>query len=434
MYTAFTRIFALSLAFSFIMPNLPVLGTSPALLVVLELLLLVVYFCFAKKRVKLPRDVAILFGYFFFFCVAMTVSFVMVGATVDSDVRYLISLYSSVAWLPLIYLAYRNIPDFQNKVMSVFLPLVLISTVVGFVALAAISGSFQFLRIDHSSGFLQQASIFGNANQFARLMLAAMSLVALVAIYKKYDENRKIRNEIFVLCALTAFIVLSGSRANLAASVVFWFGFYSILNMQARQVISKMVPWLLIPLLVVLVVLLVPGLRDRFSDQLLGMLVAFSSGADGVDLPLRLRTWLASIDIIQEYPVFGIGYSQMEEVMGEFGSVRFLAAGEFEVIQVHGGLFKIVNFGGFVALGAFMLFLAANLVLSSRFAGMQRWPVVSASGRIWRLYLIVLMVGNISGDSFGLPSTWIVLAFLSASTILAHTLYAQQSQIQSNRI
>jgi len=164
-----------------------------------------------------------------------------------------------------------------------------------------------------------------------------------------------------------------------------------------------------------LILLVIPDIKERFVDSIQQMSVMLSSL--GIEDPTsvrgrRARTWLATVNLIKDNAVFGVGFSRIEDYLRMYGSIMLGGSNPGGVITVHGGFLKICAYGGLLSLFAFLFFYFLLFWYAFRtfFFSNSIWKKCSSCSLLVLLFILVPM--NIGAGSFGLSLTWMSMSFL----------------------
>jgi O-antigen ligase len=342
----------------------------------------------------------------------MLISFLVNNSLTSIDTYYLISNSSNGIWFLLIYIFARHQRFlFQETFRFSFLLLaVMIIAVWCFLFLYV--GDLFFMRTHVPDIGWIKHSLFRNPNKLSRISLCL--LVVLAFIYNIYYRQRGtlVKSMYQILMFLISFIILSTlSRTNILGLFIFWFLFFCF---------GKKVRGALILLLVFTIIsvgsLQIKSVRAKVSDAVRKIVLVKKLTA-GLSVPPRTRTWAAAINIIGDYPWYGVGYSAAEDYLDEYGSYASMSRDETKVISLHGGFLKFAVYGGIFALALF-IYLYKTLI-SIALKGYRSAPSYfqKCAGYHLLMLLIVLIPMNIAADNFGLAITWIFLFYLLTNAI-----------------
>ncbi len=179
---------------------------------------------------------------------------------------------------------------------------------------------------------------------FTFYYLRRNALLFLVALYNIF------------LSPLIIFSTLS--RTSLLAMIVQIVLFIWLFR---KQIIKKgmlvvlfilMVVLVVVPLVMPVVVSVIPFERFARAALTFNRLIAYfqtdsHTFESWVSLTTRAKTWLASIAIIRDYPLLGVGYDNILQYQVKYGSFNFFK-GTWQVnpVGVHGTWFKFFEAGG----------------------------------------------------------------------------------------
>jgi len=390
-----------------------------------------------KRSFHLPfnKNLTFLFVVHLLFCFIFFWSFHMTDNLASENVRYLVAWAANIFWWPIIL------------VLAVFQPrLFHLSFKIGYVLLACIIVGVWLLLVFHSGDifFLRHGGIgikgmnvtlFRNPNQFARITLVVTSVLYFYYILSRC-ENEKGDRVLLGLLMLIVFIVASTlSRANLLALIVF--GIMSSGFSQSGRIRSGRIflGSLGVMSFCILAVVFIPELSERFHQAISKVIYFFS--VVPVDDPVtawggpRVRTWLASVNVIRDNMLFGVGFSGASEILAEYGSVLIGAVRTGRVILVHGGFLKMAIYGGLLSLAFFLIFffLMISLAVGNFYT---RCSLPNRCGAYSALILFMILIPmNIAADCFGLSLTWMTIAFLLVSSEQESELLSENDRLMS---
>jgi hypothetical protein len=377
-----------------------------------------------KRYFRLPinKNLTFLFVMHLLFCFIFFWSFHMTDNLASEDVRYLLAWAANIFWWPILL------------VLAVFQPrLFHLSFKIGYVLLACIIVAVWLLLVFHSGDvfFLRHGGIgikgmnvtlFRNPNQFARITLVVTSVLYFYYILSRC-ENEKGDRVLLGLIMFIVFIVASTlSRANVLALIVF--GIMSSGFSQSGRIRSGRIFLGSLGIIssCILAAVFIPEVSERFHKAISKVIYFFS--VVPVDDPVtawggpRVRTWLASVNVIRDNMLFGTGFSGANEILAEYGSVLIGEVRTGRVIAVHGGFLKMAIYGGLLNLAFFMIFflLMISLTIGNFY---KRRNLPNKCGAYSALVLLMMLIPiNIAADCLGLSLTWMSLSFLIVNSEL----------------
>lgn len=216
---------------------------------------------------------------------------------------------------------------------------------------------FYFFRMEYLRFIipLSEFTPLGNPNLLARYIIILYPFSALGLYYfKKNSLSYKIALANIVGVALL--IVATLSRAGMIAFII---QAGMILYYNRKSLSERSRSFIPVALAVTVFFFVVFGgvMIERFTKMYTDLYspVAAMSDRSFMEINLRMRTWLASIRIIGDYPLTGVALSNLEETMINYGSVKIVGYFEgTEVITIHGSILRFLVLGGVFAGIAFV--------------------------------------------------------------------------------
>jgi len=401
-------------------PNISigVLGIS-AILMLLFLLIGMAVFLYSGARFSPSSYVFRLFVLYSIYCFVMTIAFYFNGATKLSDKYYLVSNYLNFFWVLAVFLLARlNIQVFWGftRVFITFLSLLII---FAWFVLALMFSDIFFLRSDTISLSLLSATDFRNPNVLARTI--CMLLPCLYLLYRRKYSMHSGSGFVKAVILMSAMIVFATlSRTNISVLVIFIVALmlYKKSLVNKRILLTSLRYIIGIIIFIIILYVLIPQVKERILS-IYDMYEAAKKALEyGSLLPPRIRTWMASLDIISNYPYFGVGVSDIDSFMAQYGGVHYLENNETKAIAVHGGFLKVAVYGGLFSLCFFLVFIRKLYSIANLACRNPECSIAQRdAGFSLRLFMVMLVVMNLAADSFGLPVTWIVIGILLTATI-----------------
>jgi O-antigen ligase len=183
----------------------------------------------------------------------------------------------------------------------------------------------------------------------------------------------------------------------------------------------------------ILAAVFIPEVSERFHKAISKVIYFFS--VVPVDDPVtawggpRVRTWLASVNVIRDNMLFGVGFSGANDILAEYGSILIGEVRTGRVIAVHGGFLKMAIYGGLLNLVLFLIFLCLMISLTvGNFY--SRHSLANRCGAYSALVLLMMLIPmNIAADCFGLSLTWMSLSFLIVNSEIKMDLAISHDEI-----
>jgi O-antigen ligase len=352
-----------------------------------------------------------------FFSLALFYSFYMNGSMTGEDSRYLLANAANIFWWHMLFVIaihQRNLFCYSFKLGYVILAYLAIFCWLIFVFK---SGDVFFLRNKIIDANILNFTMMKNPNRFARILIIPTVILYFFYCLDRPSYERRSYHLLGLIIAMSCIIITTLSRANLLSLLIF--GFMAVaISRSARIRFAKILakgPIIVVFAIVILV--FIPEIPKLFS-LLKYKMAFFYSNLSAEDARTvrgggpRVRTWLASLNIIRDNMLYGVGFSGVNQVLEEYGSVRLADVSRGMVITVHGGFLKNAVYGGLIGLGAFLLFYILMLWYSVKkfLTARVRWNKMAAYSAL--ILLIMMIPVNIAGDCFGLSLTWMSISFL----------------------
>lgn len=358
-------------------------------------------------------------GWYLFYAVCFGFALYLSNSLI-ADFRYFLSVFLQFLWFPSLYLAIRYSPYSFGKALRVAVIFSGVIIWIAFLVGVAASGDILVLRngssfITDTNAFFLVPDILDNPNRAAR---SAILLLFLGMTFQLIDMRRKTVMWKWFIYAISLFILLTFSRACILGMLVLWLVFFFVAQGRNKGRVSRSI----IGLCAIAVVggavsVVVPSVGDRVENGVLSFTQAFHGFSTETvtvkSMTIRARTWAASLLIIRDNPVSGVGVDDALFQLGNYGAVSS-KHGELRAVWVHGGFLKTALYGGFLSLVPLVLLLLRISWCYYRAQGGGR--AVSLGRKNLSLLSIGLVLAvslvNIGADSFGYSMTWFVFAVL----------------------
>jgi len=397
--------------------NFSIAGFGATLVGFLLILFLAVV-AISKSSFRIPHCKTLdrLFIAHLLFSLSLFFSFYINGSTSSEDVRYLLANAVNICWWHILFalaIYQRNIFCHSFKIGYLLLAYVII---IFWIFFALKVNDIFFLRHGHIGGSFFKITMIKNPNRFARIVM-----IITVTLYFFYQlsrvSNRRGSTHLLFLIIIMSFITVTTlSRANLVALATFGVMAFAMRGSKDLSFTRSLAGILVIILVSVLLIFAIPEIPKGFMQikDKLGRFVASINVEDARNVSggPRVRTWVASVNIVRDHLAYGVGFSQASDFLNDYGSVTVGAANKGRVITVHGGFLKAAVYGGLIGLGALLLFylLMLRYAVKIFFAARIGWNKMAAYSAC--ILLVVMIPVNIAGDCFGLSLTWMSIAFL----------------------
>lgn len=269
---------------------------------------------FAFNKIQFSRLTAI--RYFLGFLVASFLSLLFAGPNWFEGLTIALRLASGFAIYVILIYRTDSIKK-VGRVIAVVLLALLWPTVVGLVAIAQGKGD-PFMQ-------LGTARLGGGSSGFG-VYLAMLLPICLVFAFDARTAGKRI------LWGALSLVFLVGLFYSYGRSG--WIGFTAGLVVLAALKYKKL--WFLIPGLVLIAVLVLPQLSERFSDISLSQLGNRNSST----LAMRIQLWDAGFQVFkQSNPIFGVGYGVERYRIGAYLSqYAWMAHNDYVAVLVGTGL------------------------------------------------------------------------------------------------
>ena len=431
---AFLLGFSLALVIFFY--NYSIIGFGSMFIVFLFFVFLT-FIAIGKNHFRLPvaKNINRVFIAHLIFTLVLFFSFYMNESLTSKDIRYLFSSAANIFWWHILF----SLAVYQRKLFyhSFKIGYVLLAylTIFSWVLLAAHTQNIFFLRYEMLNVGILKFTSLRNPNKLARI-----TLIVTCILYFYYSTGRsyyKGRNlHLISLMMVLGFIIITTlSRANILSLGIFATMTFSIDKFKRVRTIRILRGVVVVAGVCLFIVLVMPIVQERFADAIRRMSLMLSSL--GIDDPLsvtgrRTRTWLATVNLISDNSVFGVGFSGIEEHLRVYGSTMLGGSNPGGVMLVHGGFLKFAAYGGLLSLSAFLFlfFLLFWYALKIFLFSNTIWQKRSSYSLLILLFVLIPM--NIGADSFGLSLTWMSISFLFINAQI--TQYSEELNSKVTRI
>ena len=341
------------------------------------------------------------------------------SGSLSSDIRYATSLTLQFLWFPALYLAYRYRPKAFSVALRVgvaFSGLILIvSLLLGIVS----SGDILTLRnassfVTHGDGFFLIPDVLDNPNRAAR---SALLLLFIGLVHQLTMRSRRKRYWRLFNVAMSLFIVLSFSRACIVGLLVLWLVYMFFLRNRGwkGRTTNLAIGSVVMLCMFFTAALVLPGIGDRFEKGMVSLVEARDSYRNeqvlAREMTIRARTWAASMLIIRDNPVSGVGVGNALVEMGNYGAVASKGGVE-QPVWVHGGFLKVALYGGMLSIIPMVFFLIRlgfKYLNTATIVG-RKLPSTKELSWLSVGLLVATVPVNVGADSFGYSMTWFVFA------------------------
>lgn len=363
--------------------------------------------------VRTPFLIYLAFAMCFLFALLYT------GSTTSEDYTYWYSLVGQALWFPAIWwITYRTRGRFDRVLdMSVML-VVSILLLFWLLGLAQTLDPF-YLRnsLDHFGTLSIAPDLFSNPNRTARTLI----LLLMYTMYRSRSAETRLSKTWFKLSlVLSLLIFFTLSRSGIASMTILW----TMLSFDPRSLKKSKIIGILCLAVAVCTLLLVPRFGDRI-EQIVATVADvgnyYGSEVDATSMTLRARSWTASIQIIRDNPVFGVGVSNALNTMEFYGSVGYKGATELKVIWVHGGFLKLSVYAGLLTSFIFICLLyeiARNFVKQYKLTNTDNRSSSASASWVGLSGILASIPVNIGADFYGLGMVWVIFSFLIAKSVL----------------
>jgi len=220
-----------------------------------------------------------------------------------------------------------------------------------------------------------------------------------------------------------AFLGVSGSFlliiSTLSRAGIFAFGAEIMLFIYfLRKIIINKMPFL-IPLMAFVVVFCAKLYGAVIIERYINMCEALTSPLYATSLPeinVRMRIWLASIAIIKDYPLFGVGLDRLEDFLLTYGSIKFIGP-DIQAMQVHGSLLKFTVIGGVItgiSLVILIYFFVKFLLKHIKFQSNFEYKFFVQSSLV---ATVGVLISSIAADPIYLNILWFTVGLVLAVII-----------------
>jgi len=328
------------------------------------------------------------FPYTYYFAVLMVLTTVSVFTGVDVE-RSMKRLFN---W----WLYFYFIGMFLMTRKKDVLPAVILFVVIG-ADIASIYGLYQFfLRGDpRAEGFFTHALTYGNT-----LSMVICLVVACIVTRSYRQTSELVFFSISCVLMLTALLV-SVARGPMLATIL-TLCIMAVLFYRLKGVVAGAV---LIAVLIGIIVA-VPNLRVRYAE-----FVDNSWTNENTAMGVRIPLWKASLEIIRDYPVFGIGERNFRQT-----AKRYIGHSLHTMAHAHNAYLHYALTHGVIAFGV-LVALIVKLLYDTLPGAVRRQPVAFMAVSVLIVFLLESLTENTIGDSE------VVMLFYYLMGTLTGTLY-----------
>jgi hypothetical protein len=262
-------------------------------------------------------------------------------------------------------------------------------------------------------------TILSNPNQCSRMLLVIIVVLYYFFLTDKENNKSTLKRHIFIIITILSVIVITTlSRINILALFIFIFLAFNMKRITGIRLIRITYSVVATGSLFLLVIIFVPGLDQRFLDGI-GKVHQFFASMHILDPTAisgrRVRMWISILNVFRENAVFGVGYSRIEVILRFYGSILLGGQNPGGIILVHGGLLKILIYGGLVSLSAFIL-LYMIMIINAYKMFIKSINLQNKNAAYCTLILLIILVPiNLIADNLSLSLTWMSISFLIAN-------------------
>ena len=409
--------FLLGICISFVIYfiNFSILGIGAFIILFIVLILLTILAILKESRIPKLKNLSVIFITHLSFITSLLVSFYFSDSYNINDIRYLLSTAINIAWLPLIYYFAKyqnNLFRYSFQIGFIFISYLIIFS---WIFLAVKNMDLFFLRTGIKNIEILSLTIFDNPNLFSRITLIILVMVYFFVKTKRIKSNFAKKHLHFVILFLSFIVITALSRANIFALLLFISLTLTYEYFKHNKYNNNSFIVITIFLTLFIIILFAPKLHHRFldaTDKVTSFISTFSSDTNIESQSRRVRTWFATIKIIQQNPIVGVGFSKIKDNLLNFESIKRGKADFGEVILIHGGFLKISAYGGFLSLFSFIIFYLTMFIYSINSFFIKKMEINRCAAFCTIILLIILIPINIGADCFGLSLTWMSIAFL----------------------
>ena len=397
------------------------------ILLLLPVLLIVIFYRKTKKfktnqsknilsvvssKSIIPKDIKISFICFW---VLLLISQIVNARGIPSfsTLNYVLGYLGKGFLVYLIVYFIDNERKFKLCLQSLVISLSIV-VVLGFLEIL-LSKDFFVFRFEEGLFYLpvSQYTPLYNPNLLARNILILFPF-AVFGLY--YFRKKFLFFCLALLGVIGSFLLII---STLSRAGIFAFGVEIMLFIYfLRKIIINKVPFL-IPLMASVVVFCAMLFGDIIIERYINMFEALTSPLHAASLPeinIRMRIWLASIAIIKDYPIWGVGLDKLEDFLLTYGSIRFIGS-DIQAMQVHGSLLKFTVIGGMITgislvilIYFFVKFLLKQMKFQSNFKHkfFVQSSLVSTTG---------VLISSIAADPIYWNILWVTVGLVLAGIL-----------------
>jgi hypothetical protein len=368
-------------------------------------------------NVSLSYPLIVIWSMHLVYSLILVVSFIFSESLSPEDIRFLAANSINVMWWPVIYiLAAYQTELFSSSIKYGYFTLSVI-VIICWIVFAVYTGDILFLRHENLPFTFLKFTIFRNPNQFSRVYF----LTIIVLYYFYYDGRLNQDKNQFLLKTIIYFgsliIITTLSRANIFSLILFFALISAINRFGEFQVNKSIILFIIIVLVSYVVITSIDTFQELYALTLSQINMfwneLYADDVKEIRWP-RVRTWVATMNIVRDNLFYGVGYDGIKEILREYDSIMLSGKSYGKVIMVHGGFLKVAAYGGIMSLIAFIIFYFSIFRYSIKECFGNYYKETRIASYMVGVLLIVLIPVNIAADSFGMAITWMTLAFLFA--------------------
>ncbi len=310
------------------------------------------------------------FPYWYYFCPLILLTMLSAITAFDPG-RSMPKMFNW--WLYLYFIAM-----FLLALKKDILPTITLYIVIG-ADIAALYGLYQYIFkvLPRAEGFFTHALTFGNTLS----MVFCLILACLVT--GSYRHRKELVfyavSGILIMAALFA----SSSRGPMLATLATIFIMLTIFKRMKGFIVSGIIVALFLVSIVA-----IPAVGTRYNE-----FVDNSWKNEDTSIGVRIRLWKTSLEIIRDYPLFGIGERNFREV-----AKQYIGHSLITMSHAHNAFLHFALTHGLIAFSV-LVALIVKLLYDTLPGALRREPIAFAAISVLIVFLLEGLTENTIGDS-----------------------------------
>lgn len=292
-----------------------------------------------------------------------------------------------------------------------------------FIILTFLSGILIVLRI-LMTGKIRSLGIAG----FAVMDYIVISLIIL--IFRDFLLGKPKKKSILYLTIIFVIFITTQSRFA-------WLGFLltmiygsiisSIYSLNAKELLRKRVPQILIIFVVLISLLFVTGLSNVLIGRIVDINLSFFQNEEGLmvtnSMESRILIWIVAANTFLSHPFTGIGYLMFSEVSEQYNVLPIIAYQIFvENLDAHTTYFNILCETGIIGFIFFLSYIITLFRISFKAIKISVSNSEKSLSIILNLLVFFVMVHSIYSGAFTFGQSAFLMHFIFGITLANYSL------------